>query len=494
MMNNPLIAKALKKVTVDYSRLSIVSNHDGFLAREEVRHALLEQAGLNVVVGSNLKLRVHFETTYREAPGERFLYVTESRETLVPDMVEGAYMTDFAVADLFPMFADKSLLKGLSIDELTLLLRKCGIRKVSMSESGRLVEEVKQEMEQERRRSSEYYREQIEKVNVDWAKEVRESIEEISECMIGAVRHGVYDAIAPMIEGFNQQFQEWIDDSYFATLNASHYFAPKSVNKVLPHIAEAHREQDEKVALIVVDGLAYWQYYLLKEQLNKEGLAFKDSTLLAWLPTITMLSRQAIFRGEAPIRDYTQNPTNERKLWYDYWGKRGFSDYCIQYLRDGEEFAINEGVTRLAYVTVEMDEKMHSSTDYKDLLSLTENWCPRITEKMATLVRMGFTIYLTSDHGSVLSYGWQTISQVERVFLYKDGSRGKRHLMYNRKEEKEGFVKNHSHKVELLSHEQWLTIRSTACFEREGVQIITHGGCHFMEVLVPFVTINNEEI
>lgn len=481
-------------MTVDYCRLSIVSNHDGFLAREEVRQALFQQAGLYVVVGSNLKLRVHFETIYKEALGQRFIYVTESREALVPDMVKGAYTIDFAVADLFPMFADKSLLKWLSLDELTLLFGRCGIRKISMPECSRLVDEVKQEIEQERRRSSEYYREQIEKVNVDWAKNPQKSIEEISECMIGAVRHGVYDAIAPKIVKFNQQFQEWIDDSYFATLNSNPLIIPKSVNKVLPHIASAHKEKEDKVALIVVDGLAYWQYYLLKDYLKKEGLSFKDSTLLAWLPTITMLSRQAIFRGEAPNGDYVQNPTNERKLWYDYWRGKGMSDYRIQYLRDNEEFAINEGVTRLSYVTVEMDEKMHSSTDYKDLLSLTENWSPRITEKIVTLARMGFTIYLTSDHGSVLSYGWQPISQVDKVFLYKDGSRGKRHLMYNRKEEKEGFVNEHRSKVELLSHDLWLAIRSAACFDREGVQVITHGGCHFLEVLVPFVTINNEEI
>lgn len=493
MMTNPLIAKATQKIAVDYGRLSIVTNRDGFLVRADVQQALYLEAGLTVVVGSNLALRIHYETIYRDSSEERFVYISESSETIVPDMVEGAFVTDFAIADLFPLFADKSLLKGLNLEELTRLMGRCGIRRISMTDSSRIVKEVKQEIEAERQKSAEYYREQIETVEVDWVRKAQRSIEGISECMIGAARHSVYNAIAPKIAEYNQQFQDWIDSSYFGTLNSSHYFAPKSVNKVLPYIVEAHQAQEEKVALIVVDGLAYWQYYLLREHLSKKGIETAESPILAWLPTITMLSRQAIFRGRVPEREYKQNPANERKLWYEYWRDRGLSNYCIQYLRDNEEFAINEGTTRLAYVTVEMDEKMHSSTDYKDLLSLTENWCPRITEKFETLRRMGFTIYLTSDHGSVLSHGWQPISQIDKVFLYKDGSRGKRHLMYNREEEKKDFEQKHSGEIELLSRDLWLAIRSDDCFEREGVQIITHGGSHFMEVLVPFVTIKWKE-
>ena len=74
-----------------------------------------------------------------------------------------------------------------------------------------------------------------------------------------------------------------------------------------------------------------------------------------------MLSRQAIFRGGRPQMDYKQSPEAERRLWHDFWHQVGMSSYELQYLYDNEEFAINEGVNRLAYVTVEMDYKMHAS-------------------------------------------------------------------------------------------------------------------------------------
>lgn len=224
--------------------------------------------------------------------------------------------------------------------------------------------------------------------------------------------------------------------------------------------------------------------YLLRQDIGAE-----EKITFSWLPSITMLSRQAIFRGAYPSQDYKQSPENERKLWIQYWQKQGFTSFEMQYLSDKDEFAINEGVKRLAYVTVEMDEKMHSSTDYKDLCSLTENWCPRLTEKIKTLLRLDYTIYLTTDHGNVLSHGWRKLSAVEKVFLYKDGSRGKRHLIYNNKVEQDSFFEKNKAEIPLLQHEDWLAVRNDACFENDGQTIITHGGSHFMEMVIPFVKI-----
>ena len=143
---------------------------------------------------------------------------------------------------------------------------------------------------------------------------------------------------------------------------------------------------------------------------------------------------------------------------------------------------------RLVVVTVEMDEKMHASTDYKDLLSLTENWCPRIAEKIKTMKSAGFTVYLTTDHGSVLSHGWRPLTQVEKVFLYKDGSRGARHLIYKEIDEQQRFYNSNSD-LPMLRHDNWLIIRNDRCFANEYKDMITHGGSHFLEVVIPFIII-----
>ena len=202
-----------------------------------------------------------------------------------------------------------------------------------------------------------------------------------------------------------------------------------------------------------------------------------------------MLSRQAIFRGGRPQMDYKQSPEAERRLWHDFWHQVGMSSYELQYLYDNEEFAINEGVNRLAYVTVEMDHKMHASRDMRDLAVLTDVWASRFCEQLKVLKNMGFTIYLTSDHGSTFAIGQRPLTPVEKVFLYKDGSRGKRHLIYNNDhaDEQQKLYDSASEHMKLLSRDNWLAVRDFGAFERSGVSLITHGGSSFTEVVVPFI-------
>jgi hypothetical protein len=119
---------------------------------------------------------------------------------------------------------------------------------------------------------------------------------------------------------------------------------------------------------------------------------------------------------------------------------------------------------------------------------LTENWCNRIIEKVRTIIDAGYTLYLTTDHGSVLSQGWRPLSQIEKVFLYKDGSRGMRHLIYNNREEQERFFNNNLD-LPMIKHDNWMSIRNDSCFAKENKKIITHGGCHFMEMVIPLVKI-----
>lgn len=53
--------------------------------------------------------------------------------------------------------------------------------------------------------------------------------------------------------------------------------------------------------------------------LAEKGIEPVDNICYAWMPSITKLSRQALFRGDMPRDSYVQNPKNESKLWFDYW-------------------------------------------------------------------------------------------------------------------------------------------------------------------------------
>lgn len=485
-MASKLIQQVAKRITVDYCRLTFVRNTDGFLNNVEVCTLLNQECRIEVVRGSQLQLRLHYELEYKSRPEERFVYVCQQTDTLLSDMLKEGKVLDFSISDLFPLFADKSLIRRQPLQVLEWLYDEIGIHRVGLAEGKMMVDNLINRFNNQRNHSVSHLRERLHQIEVNWVNS-QKTIEFVSEIMVDAIIAGVVDEMADDFDAINDLFQEWLNEHYFGMLQSNPLLSAKSVNKILPHLAANFQHQD-KVALMVVDGFAYWQYVVLKRYLDSLDIKTQDSTIVSWLPSITMLSRQAIFRGNNPEMDYKQSPENERKLWRSYWQSQGVGQYESQYIGDDDEFAINEGVKRLAVVTVEMDKKMHSSYDYRDLLSLTENWCPRIAAKIKTIVEAGYTLYLTTDHGSVLSKGWRALTQVEKVFLYKDGSRGKRHLIYNYIEEYQRFTKENG-ELGLLAHNNWLCMRNSMCFAKNNERMITHGGSHFEEVVIPFIKI-----
>lgn len=483
-----LVQQIARRISVDYCRLSIVNNPDGCLTNAIVRNLLQAEQGVEIVSGSNLALRLHYELHYKSGNGKRYVYVTQSPEAILPDMKREAHSCTFVVSDLFPLFADKALLRRQPIEVLQVAFDRFGDRPVRGTVNCQHeINSIDQELELQRAVSMARFNERFSSLKVDW-RDMLGTMNAVSMLFIDAVRAGVESEFADKLTKINESFQQWLDDNYFLQQNSSYIMRAPCVNKVMPHIAHRHKASD-KVALLVVDGMAYWQYVILREAMNAARITPADDVTLSWLPSITKLSRQALFRGEAPLQDYNQNPNEESKLWRNFWQTRGVNSWEIQSIYDSDEFAVNEGVTHLAVVTVEMDEKMHAAYDYRDLLTLTENWAPRFTEKIATLKDLGFTVYLTTDHGSKLSHGWRALSQVEKVFLYRDGSRGKRHLIYNNLQEMNNFYRSTSGDVVLLKHDNWLCVRGDECFARQSTTAITHGGSSVSEVVIPFIKI-----
>ena len=408
-----LLRQIAKRITADYTRLSIVSNPDGLLANPVVQSHLLSECGLNIIVGSQLQLRIHYELIYKASENGRFVYVCPNIDTLLPDMAQEAKITDFSIGQLFPLFADKNLLQQLSFKELVMLSHKMGTRRINMAEGRRMVEDIRREEEEKQKTSAEHYRQKLQSLRLDRGI-MGEMVKAISDIIADSALAGVFDQLTEEWTHFNESFQGWLDSNYFALQNSNPLLRPACVNSILPHLADKYSSSD-KVALVVVDGLAFWQWRILARYLQKNNITINEDFTTAWLPTITMLSRQAIFRGDRPQIDYKQSPEAERRLWQDFWHQVGLSSYELQYLYDNEEFAVNEGVCRLAYVTVEMDHKMHASRDMRDLAVLTDVWAPRFCELLKVLKNMGFTIYLTSDHGSTSAIGQRPLTQVEKV-------------------------------------------------------------------------------
>ena len=206
------------------------------------------------------------------------------------------------------------------------------------------------------------------------------------------------------------------------------------------------------------------------------------------MPTITMLSRQAIFRGDDPVLDYKQNPTSEEKLWNAWWTAQGIPSADIQYIYGDSEPEVWSTTRRLALVSVTLDEVMHISDAPDLLLACTEAWARRFARTIIALKDQGFAIYITTDHGNVLSTGEAPLTSAEKTHLFQDGSRGARHLIYEAEAPMQEFLSNHGPES-FLVHDNWLAYRGEQSFNKAGKRQITHGGSHLLEVAIPFITI-----
>lgn len=473
------------RITVAYKRLSIVKNPDGFLLCPSLQSALKQVCGIEVVAGSELQLRLHFELNYRQNPDARYCYLCEDPSSVLVDMRQEAFLCTFSIADLFPNFVDRQSLKYQKPDVLAALYAKHLIGRVSKADADQYLEKINVSIPltvAEDDSNSEW-------LIFTWDKPSI-TIQRAAELFLKTMENGQQPEYEEDLIKLNDAFQSYIDNSYFAELNSSPMVRPHTVNKVLPYI-DSHFGQDDRVALVVVDGMAYWQYQVLAEKLHIAGIETNDNAILAWIPTITKLSRQALFRGGSPTCEYKQSPLNEKELWLDYWKQRGFTFPQCQYIYDTDEFAINDSARRLAVVTTELDHKMHSSSDYADLLSLTKNWAGKFVEKVICLHELGFTLFITTDHGNLFAHGWRNLTVKEKVHLYADGSRGTRHLIWQNDEARKEFLKNNAD-LKLMAHDDWCVFRDDHCFKNNDTRMITHGGSHFWEVVIPFIIINKD--
>ena len=477
-----LINEILTSISRGFQPLTIVSNPDGFLAHDDVLQELKRESPAEVVVGTAIQLRVHYEVHLRRNPEKSAIYILTAGEIL-PDITTKANNIRFKITELFPNFVDKETISRLSLDILKKLYGKHIQGIVTAQRLQYFITNLTSKVVAEPMKDFGEAVVNLKAIdNPDWSDVA--TIQRISELFIKVVEAARYDEIAETIDYLNFDFQHYLDDTYWNSINANPILKPRCVNGIVPHIRDNY-QPSQRVALVVVDGMAFWQYEVLRVVLEELHISpTKEDWTYSWLPSITCLSRQAIFAGQHPTFDYTQSPNNERLAWQSHW-LTGFPQYFYD---NGEDnLHISNDCKRLALVTVALDEKMHSSSSYLDLLALTRNWALSFAKRIKQLKETGFDVILTTDHGNVLAKGWRTFTPTEKAHLYGKASRGHRHAIFMNKDASDQFEKDLGYSIRCLHKQLWFAIRDDNSFNSPGRVEITHGGTHLFECMIPFI-------
>ncbi|MDX1908012.1 MAG: BREX-3 system phosphatase PglZ [Bacteroidia bacterium] len=286
----------------------------------------------------------------------------------------------------------------------------------------------------------------------------------------------------------NDRFQRFIDNTYDSLFSLSGVRKPVVVSRILEHIKASPAR---KKALIVIDGMNYWQWILLGRALAKTDIRYSSTASLAYIPTITAWSRQAIFRGGKP--DMALDNSQEARLFESYWLKYGVLSYQIRYQKFGLHDpliikSISPDTTILGLVCNDLDDIMHGSVlGNSQLIMSTEQWIIKseIVITILALISLGFELYITSDHGNVEATGLKNLTLKDKVGVV---NRSKRHLYFTNEMLMESFLMQNT---DLKVGQKGLSVylKDQDAFTIESNQVVTHGGSHLWEVIVPFIHI-----
>ncbi|MDA3917247.1 MAG: BREX-3 system phosphatase PglZ [Deltaproteobacteria bacterium] len=308
----------------------------------------------------------------------------------------------------------------------------------------------------------------------------------------------------------NQIFAPWLKNHFAGLMNL-----PPTNPVMLHHIPRQmgriiEGSSQNRVALIVIDGLAMDQWISIRQVLQEysKELIMHESAVFAWIPTITSVSRQALFSGKPPLyfpkSIHTTN--NEKKLWQQFWGNFGLSRFDVGYQRslgNGDAVkAINSVIdperTRVVGLVIDtVDKIMHGmQLGTAGMHGQIKQWCENgfLSSMIEYLLKHKYQVWLTSDHGNIECKG---IGRPAEGVIAQ--TRGERARIYSTPELRDQVSKKFPGSIPwqsngLPSEYYPLIANETKAFVNKGKTIVTHGGISIEEVIVPMVKFEKREL
>ncbi|CQR72616.1 PglZ domain protein [Sporomusa ovata DSM 2662] len=303
-------------------------------------------------------------------------------------------------------------------------------------------------------------------------------------------------------------FTGWLSHRYSGLINL-----PPLPPVMLHHVPRLISRQllgdsKVKIALIVVDGLAMDQWLVLRDVIKEKQpeFEFNEQAVFAWIPSLTSISRQAIFAGKAPFffPNSIQTTDKEAVLWTQFWADQGLVPHEVLYrkglgdrgLEDLEEELSHPKLRVAGLIVDKVDKIMHGmEMGTAGMHNQVRQWGRQgvLLKLFELLLDKGFMVYLTSDHGNIEASGCGrpiegAIADLrgERVRIYSDPMlRSQIRQKFPATQEWEP--------IGLPSSCLALIAPSRQAFINEGQHIVSHGGISIEEIIVPLIHIRRRE-
>jgi len=346
----------------------------------------------------------------------------------------------------------------------------------------------------------------VEATHRDWVEMARRLGEIISRFngLSAEIAEPIKQQVRALQSDADERLKDWLVQHYAHLPSLPAAKGPVMVHHVPRYLALRRNTGEERVALLVFDGLAMDQWIQIRGRLAARlpGFSADESGCFAWLPTLTSVSRQALFSGLKPreFSDSIETTSQEPSLWARFWQETGLRKSEIIYQKSLKrteqlaelEDAISKPTTKVAGIVVDMiDEIVHGATlGKRGITGQIAAWCDTgfVEKLLILLTKHGYQIYLTADHGNVDAEGigrlnQGAISEVrgERVRTYRSDV-----LAASVPAEIDAFRFDIPG---LPPNFLPLYAGTRGAFVSRGDHIVAHGGASVEEIIVPFVRI-----
>jgi hypothetical protein len=300
------------------------------------------------------------------------------------------------------------------------------------------------------------------------------------------------------------RLRQWVQQRFQDLPSLPVAKAPVMVHHIPRYLSMRRNAGEEKIALLVFDGMALDQWVQIREYLSARApdLTTEESGCFAWLPSLTSVSRQALFSGLRPreFQASIETTAQEPSLWNRFWMENELRPAEVLYRKaikrteqlSDLETAVSSPSIKVAGIVVDMiDELVHGAMLGKRGLSgQIREWCETgfVKKLLNLLISHGFQVYVTADHGNVDADGigrlnQGVISEVkgERVRTYRNET-----LAGSVPADIDAFAfGGPGLPPDFLP----LYASGRGAFVPIGQQVVAHGGMSVEELIVPFVKI-----
>ena len=316
----------------------------------------------------------------------------------------------------------------------------------------------------------------------------------------------IMESIAPAIDS---ALFGWLENGFDGLSSNSFASAPSIVHQIAPHMAHRRQQGERRQALVVIDGIALDQWLILERRLRaaRPDILVDSRSCFAWLPTVTGVSRQAIFTGDQPraFAKTVGSTSPEPAAWRRFWLNEGLPGSDVFYAKGlghpGSCDAvingpIKDGTEVIGLVVDTVDELLHGELfGKKGLVGRIKHWLDlgEWDRLVSALIDAGYRIYVTADHGNVDVVGMGRPSEGsiaeergERVRIYDSEAlrqKSSATIAGSRVLQPGGLPE--TYKPLFAPHGR--------AFIPDGRHAVVHGGTSLEEVIVPFVRISRRE-